>query len=480
MKKTSTSILNDTTAKSIVDNFIAKSEDTKIKRYSNFYKYNDFAFNGNQWSDDDLPDDNTPALSFNQAQDFLDVYLAKLFPRDPVSGVLSVGVKIIENDKNLRDKYEKQILNAYYKNKFAQILLEQGQNFFYGGDACLYYPRIPNTNEVKIISLDPSKVYLGWSGSQLEQFAFEDEISISDVSSKDVKNNWIIIAINYFLGKNTSEINKFEKVKRITYWDNKYQIVKVGDNVKTYKNNDGFIPFSWIPNSPRAHSHEGISEVKRLFYLEKEYNERASNFSDRVKTNTDAIVALMTDKKVSDLTRDDIKKLLKLGQGDDAKILSLPENREILEYLEILSKKMSAKMSLNDAVMGNIKSNVSSLAMIYYFSPLLDKISLKRVQWDQGIRDLNSAILFYAFGKKGYNTDPVYNPVIISDKETQINNTIRLLENRLISHTDAIDELRGVENSEEKFNQIQEEFKKLQMIDGFLNKKRIDSKKEEL
>lgn len=455
------------TAKIIIDNFLSKSKSLQESRKDNFDKFFNFSFNGSQWSINDIPDDDRPAISFNQSQEFIDTYLAKLFPRDPVSGILSVGVKI--NNVNDVDcsKYETKILDTYNKNKFFQILLEQAQNFLYGGDACFYYPRFSGSTETKIISLDPSKCYLGWSGQELEQFAFEDEVSKSDIPNNG-KDSWIIKAIDYVLGKKSSEIDKFEKVKRYTYWDRQVQIIKVGDDYKVYDNPDKFIPFSWIPNSPRSHSHEGISEVKKMSELEKQYNERGSDYADRIRINTKAVLALMSDKKMDDLTRDDIEKIVKLGKGDDAKFLNLPENTDLLKFLDKIEKRLASKMAVNDAVMGNIKSNVSSLSMIYYFSPLLDKISLKRVYWDQAFKDLNSAILFYAFGKDNISTSPVYNPVIISDRQTQIDNTLKLLNNRLITHKDAIDELRGSDNSIKKFEEIKQEFQELSNIPGFL------------
>lgn len=471
---------NLNTAKIIIDNFLAKTKSLQESRKANFDLFNNFAFLGNQWLRDEEPDDDRPAISFNQSQELIEAYQAKLFPRDPVTGILSVGVKISGiTDKNKRAECESKILASYDENKFFQILLEQSQNFFYGGSACLYYPRIAGTTKAKIISLDPSKCFLSWSGNELEQFAFEDDVSISDISPNDQKQSWIIKAIDYILGRNTTEINKFEKVKRYTYWDKNVQIIKVGDFYQVFKNSDGFIPFSWIPNNPRSHSHEGISEVAKLYELEKQYNQRASDYADRVKINTDAVLALMSDRDMKDIKRDDVEKLIKLGKGDDAKFLNLPENSDLLKFLDKIEKRLASKMSLNDAVMGNIKSNVSSLSMIYYFSPLLDKISLKRVYWDQAFKDLNSAILFYVYGKHNIVTSPVYNPVIISDRETQINNTIRLLDNHLISYSDAIDELRGSENSTEKFEEIKEEWTELSKIPGFLTTdKKIQYNKE--
>jgi hypothetical protein len=275
-----------------------------------------------------------------------------------------------------------------------------------------------------------------------------------------------------FLKIADKETERFKKVKRITYWDAKYQIIKVENTYSVRENTDGFIPFSWIPNKPKPHSHEGRSDGKTLFDLEKEYNFRTSDFAQRVKSNTKAVLAVYSERDSSKLDKEAMSGVMGMNQGDKAEFLHLTENKEALDYIDLIERKMDKKMAVNDAVNGEIKSNVSSLSMMYYFSPLLDRVGLKRVYWDQAFRELNAAILFYAFGRNEYRTQPVYQPVMMADTEAKINQTVLLLQNRLISHADAIDIIRGEENSVEKFNEIQEEFKKLSEIDGFLNIKK--------
>lgn len=455
-------------AKNIVDDFIGKTQTVKDQRESNFNKYQKFGLEGKQWSGIEKPEGKSVAIAFNQTEDFLETYIAKLFPRSTQTGVLEIGVKIFGQTKSDKDKFENEILETYDREKLPQTLLEQAQNFFYGGDACIYYPRDDkNPKKAKIISLDPQKCYLGWNGNVISQFAFEDEVAMVDIV-EDVKTSWIKTAIDKYITKK-DEARKFEKVKRITYWDNENQIIKVGNEITIYENKDGFIPFSWIPNNPKAHSHEGISEVRKIIELEQAYNQRGSDFGERVRKNTKAKQVLLTDKKTGDLDKDQMDEgIIKLGQGDDAKLLTLTESPEILKFLDVLDKRMSNKMAMNNAVQGEIKSNVSSLAMMYYFSPLLDRIGLKRIFWDEAFRELNRAILLYAFDIKAIRLNPVYQPVLMTDTETKIKNTIMMVENHLMSYQDAIDELRGSENSIEKFEEIKKEFEELSKIKGFL------------
>ncbi len=458
MKETKT-IYTQEEAKNIVSDFIKETNSIRQERQDTFVKFEKFVIDGEQWYEDEKPEGDKPVLTFNQSEDHYFTYLAKLFPRNSETGTLAIGVKV-EGEK--KEEAEKEILETYKDNKLGSIVLEQAQNFFIGGTGCFYYPQDEISGKAKIISLDPTTVYLGWNGGQLSQFAFEDEISLADTNN--TKQNWLISAITKLITGETEATRKFKKTKRITYWDNTCQIIAVGDDYKITKNENGFIPFSWIPNMPKAHRHEGIPETKKLYTLDKEFNQRASDFALRVKSNTKAVLAAFTDKDMSKIDEEEISGILPFGKDDRAEFLKLEENKELLDYLNLLSDRIGEKMAVNEAVKGAVKSNVSSLAMVYYFSPLMDRIGLKRIFWDEAFRELNKAILFYKFKSMEFKTEPIYEPVLLSDQSTKIDNVIKMIDSKLISHEDAIDQLRGSENAKVKVAEILEDVKKFEPV----------------
>lgn len=473
MNPTSSTSLTQTDATNVVDNFISSADANKKTRTSQFEKYEIFV-GGDQWDTDQLPDGDDPALTFNKSEDYINTYLAKLFPKNPETGALEIGVKCQETDEKKKEAYEKEILDNYEKNNLPSILMEQGKNYLVGGDACLYFPKDPLTNSAKIISIDPTTVYLGWNGDKLEQFAFEDQINLAE-AEKNSKDNWLIGAIKTFLNIGNQPLDRFKKVKRITYWDEDFQIIKIDKTCEVRENTDHQIPVAWIPNNPVPHKHEGRSEIKSLYSLEQEINYRTSDFGKRVKENTDAVLAISSDLDSSKVTRESVRDgILAMAKGDKAEFLKLDENKEVLEYTTELHNRMDRKMAINDAVNGQIKSNVSSLAMLYYFSPLLDRIGLKRVYWDSAFKKLNEAILRYKFTTGNFKNSPVYSPIMVVDQQSKIENTVLLLQNRLITHREAIDSLRGGENSVQVFEEIKKEFKELSEIDGFLDIKKTD------
>lgn len=481
MAETNSPVLTQGEAQTLVAALtVGGANENKQTRAKQFEKYQNFILRGIQWESFEAKEGDDPELTFNKSEEYADTYLSKLFARNPETGAMEVGVRSLEKEKSKKEKYENEIFSCYRQNKIAATLLEQGQNFFIGGDAAIYYPQDPITKKAKIISLDPTSLWLGWEGSHLSEFAFEDEISLAEAEEVK-KETWLTRAITAVMGQMTGEGDKrTRKVKRITYWNTQAQIIQIGNHFEVKKNETGVLPLSWIPNKPIAHKHEGRSEFKSLWSLERENNFRMSDFGLRVKKNTAAILALFTKKDAAKLEENRVEGILPLAPEDKAEFLKIAENKEVLDYIETIENRMDRKMAINDAVNGTIKSNVSSLAMLFYFSPLLDRIALKRVYWDEAFRELNRAILTYAFGSGNFETDPIYNPVMAVDQETKTKNIVLMLQNRLISHVDAIDALRGGENATEKIAEIEAEMKRLGNVPGFLNSKIAETSPTEM
>ena len=413
-------------SKEIIDNFIALSKGNTEKRESDFNALMRFALESKQWTNTEInlrEDEDDVALVFNSSEEYISRYMARLFPRNPHTGVLEIGIKMREAGAEKNKKFEGEILDIYYDYSLADILLEQGVNYLCGGASCFYYPRDPITKRAQIISLDPKKCYLGWSGGRLVQFAFKD----------------------YQGG------NKY----KTTYYDLNNIIIHDGltDIYHKSKNDFDFIPFSWIPNFPVPHSHEGISKIRLLSGLDKEYNERASDFSKRVSDNTEPPLVILSDMQdVSKIERGR-KKKTRLGKDDDMKYLELTEGGEILKWLELVEKRITQKVGIVHSA-GATKTNVSGKSLGFQYSDMMDLIGFMRLKWDKAFRQMNTAILSYKYGIGVYHTDPVYQPFLTQDNGDRIDEYATMIDKDLISHKDAIDELRGVENAEEKLEEI--------------------------
>lgn len=427
------------TSKEIIDNFLKFSGDTTKKRSSDFDILMRFVLDSEQWTNTELnlkEQEKDSALIFNFSQEYIERYMARLFPRNPQTGILEIGVKIKNEDNSEKSfKHENEILSVYKSSDLANILIEQGINYLCGGGGGFFYPLDPITKRAEIFSIDPRKCYFGWHGNKLVQFAYKEYIGDSKYKT--------------------------------TYYDLKNIIIHDGvtDTYKVEKNKFNFVPYSWIPNSPKPHSHEGIPKTIILADLDRAYNRIASLFDKRIDENTEPHIIIKSDTITDSkkITRGRRKKT-RIGSNDDMQYLELKEGKEIINWLNLIEQRMITKTGIVHSS-GSVKTHISGKSLSFQYSDMMDLIGFMRLRWDKAFRELNSAILTYKYGIGIYPTDPIYQPFLMQDNTDRIDQYASMLENDLISHRDSIDELRGVENADEKLNEILEEKKLFKKID---------------
>jgi len=413
-----------TSAKKKIDDFIKLTKPANSKRCNLFDNLMTFVLDGEQWTNSEDKDlDGDMALTFNFSENYVDRYMARLFPRNPHTGVLEIGVKVYESDNSKQEKYEKEILDFGKQERLVPVILEQGINYLCGGAAVFYYPPDPITKKAKLISLNPKDCFLGWRGSQLVQFAYKEYVG-------DNKFNYYYWDLEEFL----------------------FQDGKTG-HIERKKNEYNFIPVSWVPNNPKPHSHEGRPKLLSLYNLDRAYNFACTDFARRIRDNTEPHLVLFSDSvSLTDVDRGR-KKKTKLSKDDDMKYLELKEGKEVVAYLDLLESKIKSKAGIVDSS-GAVKAAVSGLSLSYQYSDMMDLIGFMRIAWDSAFREINNAILAYSFGDKEYKTDPIYHPFISLDNKQRVDEYVLMIQNKLISHRDAIDELRGVESPDEKLKDI--------------------------
>lgn len=408
--------------------FLSTAGDVVTQRAGIFDENIKFVLDGEQWTESErLERLGKSMLTFNNCEDYVYRYLVKLFPFSS-TGVLQIGVKVHENDKVKKEQYEGEILTSYRLNGLSRKVVEQGTNFLVGGAGCLYYPLDPLTGKVKIISLDPKTVYLGWSGDDIITFAFKEDIG--------------------------------DNKQRITLWTLSNCFIFEGDVlIRAYSHDFGFIPASWIPNYPKPHKHEGRSKIASLMDLDREFNFRASDYSNRVDNNTEPDRVIFSDKvgsKDSEKFDRGKKQTHFLGKDDDMRYLELKEGPEVLGYLNKLDDKFRSKTGLVESA-GAVKSAVSGVSISFQYSDMMDQIGFMRVFWDEAFVKMNRAILTYKFGQGEYDSEPVYSSALLFDTKQKVEEYKLMLDMGVISRFDAIEELRGAENAGEKITEILEE-----------------------
>ncbi len=459
------------TGQETIEKLINDTAEIREARKTRFNENRAFLLESEQWDSDDEEqekvEETQSLLTFNQLSSFIEYYLAKLFPRDSQTNTVDIGVAIKGiKDVKERGKYEEYILNTYGKENLILSLLEQGQNFLVGGNACFYYPFDEGIQRTRIFSIDPRNVYYKFEGNDLVEFAFvEGDLTANDAITRSVSNGTekkyngrgiVRQVTDAILGADRGRLIQANKV---VYWSRDQHIETVNNEVKINEPNRlGYMPATWVANRPIAHTHEGRSEVTEAErILQKEYNKRGTNFSYRVKKNTKPKLAVFSGKQLDAMKNSDEQSdIFQLGVGEDMKPLDVPENKEVLDYLVLIDNHIKRMKGMNEATEGIIKTHISGITMAYAFGPLLDRIGLRRVYFDHFFRNLNMAILMNKGIEKAeeIQTEPVYNSILAVDYDQKVENTVKLYESHLISLDKALDLLHGADMVDEEKDRI--------------------------
>lgn len=427
------------------------------KRVTRFENVEDFVFDENQWDDDDVANagikNDQEKLVINQIGDFVNEgFLSKLFPRDPATGIIDIGAIVKNRQEKETRKFEAEIRETYRFNKFMKKLLEQGRNFLNGGNAAVYYPWDEASKITRIFSVDPRTVFYRYEDNDLQEVMMVDRI------------------LNYEKGMLSKIMDKYFKPSygydqtRIIYWNKDEMFILENGKIKEHAENErNKIPFEWVANQPKPHCYEGKSEITdSLMKLQKEYNKTISSFGRRVSKNTKGKFAIKTNRELDDIAEESRdRELFKLDPGDGMEGVEFKENKEILDYASGIDQILKRSKGMNTATDGEIKSHVSGLAMQYAFAPLMDKIALRRVYFDELFYSVNEAIIYNRFDISGVEVQPQYNPIVTMDYSEKVKDIVKMrdLDVPLISLENALDQLHGADVSDMEKQRILTELK---------------------
>jgi hypothetical protein len=456
--------MKDTIIKSWLKNY----ESDRLSRFSRYTDRINFLLKDDQWDDDDIDSEKVyyedERLVVNQVSEFIEFYISKLFPVDPLTNTVSVGVSVKNESPSNERKYEMEILKNYELNRLVKKLLEQAQNYLVGGNGSFYYPFDDGIHQTRLFSIDPTSVY----GPEFDDMEIKSVAFVENIN-EEVKKSFFTQMVDKMKGDSGLMSRK------VTFIDKDEIVILENDNVVDRQpNNLGFVPFSWLENRPIAHQHEGRSEVSDSdINLQKEYNKRLTNYGQRAKKNTRAKFALYTDLEIDKvLSEKDGNDIFKLSPKDRAEYLMYAENQEILSYLSKIDNHLRRKRGMNDATDGILKSNVSGLSMAYSYAPLIDKIGLRRIEFDYFLKNFNKAILINCFGDSAstVQSEPVYNSILSPDQDKKVERIVSMRSSNppLISIDKALDVLHGTEIAQNEKKKVELEQK---IKDTFLSSK---------
>jgi hypothetical protein len=180
--------------------------------------------------------------------------------------------------------------------------------------------------------------------------------------------------------------------------------------VNTWDNVIGLIPIAHIKNFPTTWEY-GISDLQDVVSLNREINEKITNFSDIVNYHV-APTTIVFGSKADRLEKGSNKTW---GLPKDARVenLHLQSDMPAMQViLELLKKGMYETASIPEQAFGNLQpvSNTSGVALEMMYHPIVRKTKKKRLTYSRGIIDASILILKYLTVYAGLDLSKYSNP----------------------------------------------------------------------
>ncbi len=180
------------------------------------------------------------------------------------------------------------------------------------------------------------------------------------------------------------------------------------DRIREFINDDlvderpnplGIIPIAHIKNIAISGSPWGKSDIDDIIPLNREYNNVTNDIADIVNYHA-APTTVITGAKATNLEKGARK--LWGGLPKDASVFNLESGVDLkgpLEYLDVLKQSMHELVGVPATALGAMQpvSNTSGVALAIQFQPLVQRASLKQMQYTLGFKRLNELILLTLF-----------------------------------------------------------------------------------
>lgn len=164
----------------------------------------------------------------------------------------------------------------------------------------------------------------------------------------------------------------------------------------------GTIPIVHIANIPVEGSPWGLSDIQDITGLNREYNEKATEISDIINYHASP-VTVITGAKASNLEKGPRQIWGNLPK--DANVFNLDMTTNLsgpLAFMESLKRAMHEMTGVPETALGQRQpiSNTSGVALAIEFQPMMNRYSIKEMQYGDGLRRINELIMLTLAAKE--------------------------------------------------------------------------------
>lgn len=407
--------------------------------YNIFWKF----YRGRHWK---FEREQVPQLTFNYC---------KAFVNKSVAFLIGNGFKI--NSEDL--KAEKLLNDVWKKTGKDMFLLELVQAGSVMGDVWVKVGYDDDKEQIDLSLVNPIKVYP----------VFEE-----------LRNNILkeVIIVNSYI-KDKKKFNLVEHITKDKLWE-----VLNGKVINERENTLGEIPLVHIKNMPIPFQFYGESDLDSLISLNKEYNEKATDFSETIDYQGSPVV-VVKGAKAKNLERGSNKVWGGLPKDASVSLLEMAGGlEEARKYLLSLKQAMHEMASVPEEALGKTQpiSNTSGIALEVRYRPLIEKTKVKRRTYGYGIEQINELILKTLQVKENFNAITNENEVIFAspfpkDKTIELQNFESELRMGVESRMNVAKQL-GKDNIEDLMQEIQQDREEDEAVPFLSNQREVDGSED--
>jgi len=292
----------------------------------------------------------------------------------------------------------------------------------------------------------PESVRVIWKDdnfSEIGGFILHYRVSLAQAKrmfKKQIEEQGLILTededVDNPIVSNSSTTTKVPMVTVKEYWDDDEYMLMFGNSnipAEYVKHDWGWIPLEYVPNIHLPGEPKGTSDIEHELDPQQEYNERASDFADIIKTTA---APSYIGHNIDNVTE------VRTGNGtiiynlpDDATIEPMPNagNAYPMEgYLNDRKNDMIALSGLNQVLYpGSQVLQATGRALSVVMQGVNNKVSLRKEWWTKAFQSLNAHILFLAERYMGdqagllingqYKSDVFISSVLLRSVSDEIN-----------------------------------------------------------
>jgi len=406
-------------------------------RFARYARFLEFA-NGQQWTERARRGEQR--LVFNYARSLVRKTASYVFP-EPVT--FNVPAQSEDADDQAAASAAERWLNGFSASGgLARFDLSLATEIAILGDGINKITWDPEKGQPRVVAVDPATVSIAHAPDNPRRLTRVTQVY--GVYEHDVPVLLPHVPVDGVLTGRDQIIPVAE-----TWTSAEWEVVISGQAATRVANPYGWIPYVFAVNNARPHDFWGCSDLVDLEEVCREINRRLTIVS-RVLELSGAPIAVLENVDGSEGINVGPGAKWELPEGARAYLLDLLQGGGTqlhIQYIELLFRVLHDLSETPRTAFGDAGRDLSGAALEVEIQPLVQKVGRQRRMWDAFFAQRNAMLLdlMERFGGADFRnhrrTTTIWPPVLPSDRETAVRNTVALVESGIQSRYSAISAL---------------------------------------